>query len=540
MTRLIAMRSPHRACGRASLEIIYGPNRKVLSFLRRDAQETFLVVANLSRSVQPTALDLHAFTGLIPVEMWGLAEFPRIGEQPYALTLGPYASYWFTLRPEPMQLSGKGKTAPDPAAAVVESVPALLAGADWQLLLDGSMRTVLERQALRPFLERQRWFDPRTREIRRARFVDWVRLAAGIEPTFLTIVAVQYADGTVEQYAVPLALLSGARAERALTEAPATVLARMTGARKGAIVDGMNDDGTCERLLAMVMNTEDVPTALGGVRGAVYAPSGAAAAIATGKWTRHPGDGNNSVVSVDERYVLKLIRRLEQGPHPELEVERALTERGFVRAPALLGSLDYQQPGVEPTTMALVQAHVTHQGSAWEYTVNEVRRYFERVSAQPPPPDEAMPDDSPSVVVAFQRWYLRSVGVLGRRTAELHLALAETPGSGFIPEAFDATTLGALVDEMRAHAAETLDLLQSRQSMLQEAAVPQAAALLAARERLLALFDELRDIKDPGQRIRIHGDYHLGQVLRVEEDFVILGFEARRTASPRAGPSSRR
>jgi maltose alpha-D-glucosyltransferase/alpha-amylase len=406
-------------------------------------------------------------------------------------------------------------------------MPALLAGVDWQTLLDGSMRTVLERHALRPFLERQRWFGQKMREIRRVRFADWVRLTSGIEPAFLTFVTVQYADGDLEQYAVPLALLSGAKAERAIAEAPAAVLARMTGARKGAIVDGMNDDATCERLLALVVNGEEASTPAGAVHGALIAATvaGDVTTPGTGKWTRYQGDGNNSVASVDEKHVLKLIRRLEEGPHPELEIEQALAERGFPRVAPLLGSISYRKSGVESTTVALVQAHVTHQGTAWEYTVNEARRFFERVSTQPPPADEALLADAPASVLAFQRWFLRSVGLLGRRTAELHLTLIGTPRAEFFPEAFDEAARDSFAGDMRAHAEATLELLRSRQSTLPDAAAPHAAALLGARDRVLALADTLCKIGDRGQRIRIHGDYHLGQVLRVEEDFVILDFE---------------
>src|SRR5437763_3248806 len=116
MKRLISTRRQHRVFGRGSIEIAGCANRKVLAYLRRDERETILIVANLSRTVQPAEVDLKAFAGLIPIEMNGLTEFPRIGEQPYFLTLGPYASYWFTLQQSPMQMTQAGA-----AAAPVEA-----------------------------------------------------------------------------------------------------------------------------------------------------------------------------------------------------------------------------------------------------------------------------------------------------------------------------------------------------------------------------------------------------------------------------------
>src|SRR5437762_3119331 len=151
MKRLVATRKQHRVFGRGTLEFVPCANRKVLAYLRRDDKETMLIVANLSRTVQPAELELKPFAGLIPVEMTGLTEFPRIGPQPYFLTLGPYASYWFTLRNEPMQRTARATTPADPNAAIVESLPALLMGIEWQNVLDSGTRGVLERQALRPF-----------------------------------------------------------------------------------------------------------------------------------------------------------------------------------------------------------------------------------------------------------------------------------------------------------------------------------------------------------------------------------------------------
>jgi len=365
MKRLIAMRKQHRVFGRGSLEFVGCANRKVLVFLRRDDRETILVVANLSSGVQPAALDLHAFAGLIPVEMSGLTEFPRIAETPYFLTLGPYASYWFTLQHEPMKLTPTVTAASDPDAAIVESLPALLVGAEWQTVLDSGTRAVLERQALGPFLQRQPWFTAGSASIRRARFSDWMRIRGGAQPAFLSLVAVDDADGREASFVVPLALVSGEDAERALKQIPARVLARITGARKGAIIDGMHDDDTCDRLLGMVAREEEMTMRSGSVRGVLQRRPerniervDPLAVPADRKWIRGAVDQSYTVASVNDQYVLKLRRRVEPGQNPELEIAHALAEQGFVRTPSLIGALNYSTAGEGLATMALVQAAV--------------------------------------------------------------------------------------------------------------------------------------------------------------------------------------
>jgi maltose alpha-D-glucosyltransferase/alpha-amylase len=538
MKRLIAMRTRHRAFGRGEMQIIYGHNRKVLSFLRRDADETILVVANLSRSVQPAELDLSAFAGLIPVEMWGLTEFPRITERPYVLTLGPYAAYWFSLQAAPLQVTHlpTRTLSPDPNAAISDSLPALLVGVDWQGILDTATRHVLERQALEPFLRRQRWFASKARQIRHARFTDWTRIRDGATPAFLAMTSVAYTDGWTDTYLLPLATAAGDKAAGLLEQRPAAVLARITGARKGAIVDGLFDDDICNILLDAVGERAERPTTRGAVRGL----------LAEGmeppperKWSRSSIDQSNSIAFVSEKYVLKLFRRIEPGPNPEFEMSSALLRQGFDRIPTLRGALVYERPGFEPGTLGLVQDWITHQGSGWDFTIDELRRFYERVaprvrqtaaeaelashahavtSKQGPPPFFA----------ALSGWYLANAATLGRRTAELHLALAADRDPAFVPEPFDDAALRRLRDEMQAHAADVMDLLESRLDSLSEPARAAAQAVLAARRSLHDRLDLVARGATPeraGARIRVHGDYHLGQVLRTEEDFVILDFE---------------
>jgi maltose alpha-D-glucosyltransferase/alpha-amylase len=255
------------------------------------------------------------------------------------------------------------------------------------------------------------------------------------------------------------------------------------------------------------------------------------------RWTRAGIDQSNTVAFVSDRYVLKLFRRVDPGPNPEFEIGRVLTEQGFTRIPALAGALQYERPNTEAGTLAVIQTAVTNQGSGWTFTIDELRRYYERVLARiggaegdtlTPAVDVTATTDGaepPPFFAALEGWYLAAAATLGRRTAELHLALSRAHGPAFEPEPLDVGRLRAFASSAVAQGDAVLDLLASRQDTLSDEARQSAAAVLLARPMLLERFREVQYIAHAGQRIRVHGDYHLGQVLRTEEDFVILDFE---------------
>ena len=529
MKRMISLRRQHQVFGRGTIEFIRTDNRKVLTYVRTYGKDIVLCVANLSRAVQPVEIPLSRFAGLTPVEITGQIQFPRVGESPYFLTLAPYGFYWFQLQETVVPAASRTPSLYDEHPAV----PALFAGVVWDAMFDGSMRHIVEKRALVPFLERQRWFGGKARAVLAARFADWVTLRRGAHPSFLTIVEVEYRDGARERYVLPLAMASGEHAARIEEQHGHAIVSRVTGARKGLLYDGLFDDDTCTTLLAAIGDGRELAMRGGTIQSHRAAlagmPPDALAAI-----RRTAPDQSNTSVMFGWQLLLKIFRRLEPGVNPDIEIGEFLTARGFDRIPPLVGFLTYERQG-ERSSLVMLQQFVANQGNAWQVTMETLSRYFEGVAMLPPREGNGIDSrawrtslhaEPPAYVTEAIGTYISAADVLGRRTGELHVALAsDSSDAAFAPEKYTPEDLRETARAMRAHGNERLDLLERALSSLDERRRALASELLQDREALLHRFDALGRVRDGAARIRVHGDYHLGQVLVTEGDVVILDFE---------------
>ena len=231
MKRLIALRKKHRALARGTIEFLHAENRKVLAFVRKYEDETILVIANLSRFTQYAELDMSAYKGATPVELFGWTEFPRIGELPYFLTLGPHAFYWFSLQSP--KVDGAQTPSSEPSVRMV-----MVAGS-WEEVLKGRGRTRLE-AVLPDYMRGRRWFRGKARAIQSAAIAEVIELpeaATDLESRIL-LVRVDYMEGEPETYFVAVAFASGKKAERVFLDWPDSVIARVQvqGSEKAGVI----------------------------------------------------------------------------------------------------------------------------------------------------------------------------------------------------------------------------------------------------------------------------------------------------------------
>jgi maltose alpha-D-glucosyltransferase/alpha-amylase len=392
----------------------------------------------------------------------------------------------------------------------------------WETVLDGDARQELEQAVLPQFLRGQRWFGGKARQVTGARVVDWG--SAGPGRALLTLVEVTFADGAGDLYFVPLAATPGPAAAALLESMRSRVLARLWGPDGEALLhDALADDTACAALLDAIASGREFPTRAGRIRAFTTAAFRELRGPADQPLPprRGPETSSNSLVFYGDRLLLKLFRRLEVGTNPDLEIGRYLTEHtDFTRIPRVAGAVEYDRPGSGPVTLATLQAFVPSEGDGWRLMLNELERYYDRAERGVHGPGAG----------GRPVTYMGAAATLGRRTAELHLALAKDTGDpAFTPEAMTAADVATLAAEVRERGDQALAGVRAHRADLPEAVRPAADQFLAEGP---AVHDRLAG--DPGIRpgalkIRCHGDYHLAQVLWVDSDFVILDFEGEPT-----------
>ena len=517
MRRVIAMRRNFKAFSRGSLEFLYPDNAKVLAFIRRHEQEVILVVANLSRFAQPAELDLARFSGCRPVEVFSRNAFPSIKKSPYIITLAPHAYYWFVLQPqsESRRLS-KQRTVP-----MVEAAPHL------STLLDNSRRGLFERDIIPEYIKTCRWFGSKARTIRHARILEQPGFSEEPTAARFWFVEMSYLDGPNEVYALPVRISSGEEGRALAQAAPQAVIARFAEPPDTVLHDAIWDPAFRSQLFAAIREEQRVQGSAGdlaGVAGRLLKQSASATPISSQVVA---GQQSNTSMVFDNKFFLKLYRKLEDGLNPDVEITRFLTDRAnFPNVPAFGGALEYRRGNAEPTVVCLLQSAVTNESDAWSLTLDAVGRFYERVLGRKADLQNETTPPGALLEELIGGVYAEKAKLLGQRTAEMHAALASDAGdAAFAPEPFNAMAQRSTYQSMRALLRRTFAMLQKKIGDLPEALRPEGEKVLSAEREILEREKRLLDRRSGASKIRIHGDYHLGQVLYTGKDFVILDFE---------------
>ena len=543
MRRRLALRQRYAAFGSGSLEFLHPDNAKVVCFLRRQGDQNILVAVNLSASPQVTTLDLTAYAGQGVEEISSLSRFPGITSSAYPLMLAPYGYYWLLLKP-----------VLDPAMGPVAERALRMGPGNWSDVLEGRGREALENEVLPAYLPRCRWFGGKGRSILRVDIQDRVLPPDGSEWALLFL-RVEYMDGSPETYMLPLARAEGSEAKAIRDQAAASILAEVGGTGDGGIHVNGAESGHGDAILYEAIHHAGFRfqiMRLIATGGAWPGLSGILRGLARQDAFKEPlaegadshvlkAEQSNTSIIFPGRFFLKLLRRLEEGENPELEILRFLDEQTtFRNAPPYAGVLEYAAGGNATYSIAIAEGLVAHEQVAWTHALQAAGRHISRLmenrSQLGKPPEtaagswigniSATQGDAAGGMAMLDGPTLEFARMLGSRTAEMHLALASRPDlPAFAPEPFSRLYQRSLYQSMRNQVGRVFEGLAKALPRLPEERRELGRMVLEARPRVLGAFAGLLERLIPTVKIRVHGDYHLGQVLYTGKDVVILDFE---------------
>ena len=534
--RILAVRKGFQAFGRGTLRFLRPANRKILAYLREYGDDIVLCVANLARSAQPVELDLAKYKGRVPIELIGRTAFPPVGELPYLLTLSGHGFLWFRLAAAENAPAWREELLPReelPVLVLFDGWASLFRDrvVPWRISLSEKVREQLEGEVLPEFIAGRRWYAAKSETVRRVEIADHVEWKPGDRSWLVALARVQGTSDETQTYFLPLTL-AWEDVDEGLVNALGsfTIAKARQQAQVGVLADAFGDETFVRALVTAVGEGVQIKSARGSLH---FKPTSAFARLvgtdlAALPVTMPSAQSSNTIVSLGDRVFLKGYRRLQAGVNPEVEIGRYLTDVvQFAHCVPVAGSVEYVAEDGRTATLALVQKYVYNQGSGWDYTLNYLDRFFEDISRE-----------ATTVTGAdVHGGYTALARTLGMRTAELHAAFAQSTGDpAFDPVPLAAPEVAAWTERVRDEATRVLDRLERRRDALPESVRPDADRLLAQRDRLLARIAAHANDDGKGIKTRLHGDYHLGQVLLVQNDFVIIDFEGEpsRTMEERA------
>ncbi|CAM2184476.1 maltose alpha-D-glucosyltransferase / alpha-amylase [Paraburkholderia sacchari] len=517
--RMLATRRANQAFGRGSIRFLRPANRKILAYLREmPGEPAILCVANLSRAPQAVELDLSEFAGAAPVEMTADSVFPPVGQLPYLLTFPPYGFLWFLLCPGDQRPSWSQPTSEQLPEFVTVVIREGQTGATPENV------RLLESEVLPSWLSRRRWFASKDKALRGVRLAALTTIhGAGFA---FTEIEAELADGTSERYVLPIAITWGTD-----ITTPLHIQLALSRVRRGRTIGYLTDAFSlpwfAHGVLRKLRERAAVPTVQGStIR---FEPTDRLDEIDLGeapevRWLA--AEQSNSSLIVAETIVLKLVRRLIAGVHPEAEMSRYLTKHGYANTAPLYGEVVRVDPLGVPHTLAILQGYIENQGNAWDWALDYLRRTVDDLALAA---DDGDTGDQAHEEEVMQN-YASVIGAIGKRLGELHAVLA-TPGddAAFTPEAATRDDVGLWIADTKKMLAEALDIVAQHTGenvhTLDDDARELARSLVERRDLLMAKLDALVPLDASTLRIRIHGDFHLGQVLISQGDAYLIDFE---------------
>lgn len=526
MKRMIAVRKKFKTFGRGVLKFVGVENPKVLAFTRTYEEETLLVVVNLSKFSQAAEVDLVAYKGFVPVDVFSRNRFPVIRDDgQYFFTLAPHSYNWFILEKAHPEMDEDNP------------LPLLLVR-KWAGLMDGASKRQLENNILTKYLVRAKWFIPKEHNTYQIVIADYtvMQTAEGDHPIFWLLLEITGDDGVPGLYQLPLWIVKEDVAKKLSNTFPEALIAQVRSEEgDGVLVDAFFSP---EWQLALLQKLSAQKN--GHVSPVVFEGTGKIRQYLEERKEVvpkiHTSDLYNTSIAYDGMFFLKLYRKVDRSVNPDQELTRFLSrEAQFPYLPAFVGTIEWKDKR-GCIVLGLLQEMIENHGDGYGYFQERITNYIERLIAGekngPAPRErlgtfskplafEELPTELQTLLGTHAADQARLIGI---RAAELHLALASGTGKEMKPEPFSLHYQRSLFSSITSLVRETYENLHRHKQLLPADMQERLDRIIAYRTELLTTLKKIYAGKIEVSKIRIHGNFYLGQILLTGKDIAISDF----------------
>lgn len=398
----------------------------------------------------------------------------------------------------------------------------------WEELLDNKdFLNVFLSDVLENYIVKQRWFGGKSSKIKYIELAEYFRIQQNNEVYFGLILEVDFVEAFYHHYFIPIAFVSDenfAKKDRIL---PISIKNQ-----EGFIIDAVNLEAFRKLVFERISNAELIDRTK-----VQYHKSELFSNIEYNSSRLLGLEQSNTSLVFNDKFVLKFFRRIFANKNPDYEMNRFLTDKkDFQNTPRYLGSINFIDQEKEVVTIAVMQELVQNEGDAWDVFLIEIDKVFETLEIKNieidnlPEPElykSLKIHDIPHRIIDWVGLNLfLKIKVLAKRTAEMHINLgSEFEDTAFTPTHFNGDYAVWLKNRMIYQFQNRLNSIENNLHKLDKNSLEMAKDLLSKKSLIRSKFLKFDWTKLKGERIRVHGDYHLGQILVQNDDFYILDFE---------------
>ncbi len=528
LKRLIAARKKNPAFSRGSISFLKTNNPKIIAFIRIFKDERLLIVANLSRSVQFVRLSLEDYSGWVLVDLFSNIVFPQITKDPFMINFGSYDYFWFRL-----QKPDTGTHHQQPV-----QIPEFPYHVQCRSLLECRNLEALNTIFIRYFSK----YLPHLTEstILTSQIIDQIHIGTVKDNEFFLLINIEYSDGLSEKCCIPVSYAEEKQSHEIMEKSPELVIVELTwDSKKGILYENLYSPKFQSLIFKLISGKKRSR----GIHGSlIFEKSDQFNQLRRKDLTFttsriYNNRGMTPSVLYDNLYLLKLYRVSEEGLNPDIQLTRALSEQAkYPNSPEYFGSLLYGHDGAGSLSIGMVERFIPCDDSAWSFTIDSLGRFFENLLlTKPDPNDLPLPPGKldisvngvPDVIIeSIGIFYLDMIYLLGQRTAEFHLAIVNLASSpGFEHESYSKLYQRSVFQSFHSQMNVTMGMLENAMNSFSSEHIDLFGDILASRPILQLHLRRITDHKIQTIKTRIHGDYHLGQVLFTGKDFMIHNFE---------------